>query len=272
MCFFFQAEDGIRDLVRSRGLGDVYKRQPPRTSLTRPIGALRPQPRAGSAGIRARPVLGATSSCTGCNRWIERCVCSATHSTASAEPAASRSHTAPRPRREVSTGGIAAQETRYSEGTVVQARLAQTTVGHRFDWYDAVVRWVGALPEETGLWYGVECWQPPHNGKGTDGKHTDRYRRGHRLFSCEYGAGFFVKQESVRTHPDFAAAPAAPTAEPEPEPEPEQDDTGTAGLQRFEAAPELQTVLLVKLPSLALPVRATLLWVTALPCVLLCCW
>ena len=27
MCSFFQAEDGIRDLVRSRGLGDVYKRQ-----------------------------------------------------------------------------------------------------------------------------------------------------------------------------------------------------------------------------------------------------
>ena len=26
-CFFFQAEDGIRDIVRSRGLGDVYKRQ-----------------------------------------------------------------------------------------------------------------------------------------------------------------------------------------------------------------------------------------------------
>ena len=25
--FFFQAEDGIRYLVRSRGLGDVYKRQ-----------------------------------------------------------------------------------------------------------------------------------------------------------------------------------------------------------------------------------------------------
>ena len=25
--FFFKAEDGIRDLVRSRGLGDVYKRQ-----------------------------------------------------------------------------------------------------------------------------------------------------------------------------------------------------------------------------------------------------
>ena len=29
ICFFFQAEDGIRDLVRSRGLGDVYKRQLP---------------------------------------------------------------------------------------------------------------------------------------------------------------------------------------------------------------------------------------------------
>ena len=27
MIFFFQAEDGIRDLVRSRGPGDVYKRQ-----------------------------------------------------------------------------------------------------------------------------------------------------------------------------------------------------------------------------------------------------
>ena len=32
--FCVQAEDGIRDLVRSRGLGDVYKRQQPRrTSL-----------------------------------------------------------------------------------------------------------------------------------------------------------------------------------------------------------------------------------------------
>ena len=27
MFLFFQADDGIRDLVRSRGLGDVYKRQ-----------------------------------------------------------------------------------------------------------------------------------------------------------------------------------------------------------------------------------------------------
>ena len=27
MVVLFQAEDGIRDLVRSRGLGDVYKRQ-----------------------------------------------------------------------------------------------------------------------------------------------------------------------------------------------------------------------------------------------------
>ncbi len=26
--FFFQAEDGIRGLVRSRGLGDVYRKQP----------------------------------------------------------------------------------------------------------------------------------------------------------------------------------------------------------------------------------------------------
>ena len=35
--FFFQAEDGIRDLVRSRGLGDVYKRQP---VIIRQIGDL----------------------------------------------------------------------------------------------------------------------------------------------------------------------------------------------------------------------------------------
>ena len=27
MVFFFQAEDGIRDCLLSRGLGDVYKRQ-----------------------------------------------------------------------------------------------------------------------------------------------------------------------------------------------------------------------------------------------------
>ena len=31
--FFFQAEDGIRDLVRSRGLGDVYKRQGERRAV-----------------------------------------------------------------------------------------------------------------------------------------------------------------------------------------------------------------------------------------------
>ena len=41
--FFFQAEDGIRDLVRSRGLGDVYKRQ----YLDRPDAA--------PAGIRLQP-------------------------------------------------------------------------------------------------------------------------------------------------------------------------------------------------------------------------
>ena len=37
--FFFQAEDGIRDLVRSRGLGDVYKRQHRR----RPTGEDQPE-------------------------------------------------------------------------------------------------------------------------------------------------------------------------------------------------------------------------------------
>ena len=32
-CFFFQAEDGIRYAQESRGLGDVYKRQPLGTAL-----------------------------------------------------------------------------------------------------------------------------------------------------------------------------------------------------------------------------------------------
>ena len=42
--FFFQAEDGIRDLVRSRGLGDVYKRQPPHPvdrAQQEPVGDIR---------------------------------------------------------------------------------------------------------------------------------------------------------------------------------------------------------------------------------------
>ena len=37
--FFFQAEDGIRYLVRSRGLGDVYKRQDESHSFTRLHGS-----------------------------------------------------------------------------------------------------------------------------------------------------------------------------------------------------------------------------------------
>ena len=44
--FFFQAEDVIRDLVRSRGLGDVYKRQrhaPPAGAP--PLVALEPDSR-----------------------------------------------------------------------------------------------------------------------------------------------------------------------------------------------------------------------------------
>ncbi len=45
--FFFQAEDGIRDLVRSRGLGDVYRSQ----------AAL-----ATSAATRAAPQPSATAS------------------------------------------------------------------------------------------------------------------------------------------------------------------------------------------------------------------
>ena len=42
-CCFFQAEDGIRDLVRSRGLGDVYKRQVLTRVEGRPTAALLPE-------------------------------------------------------------------------------------------------------------------------------------------------------------------------------------------------------------------------------------
>ena len=38
--FFFQAEDGIRDLVRSRGLGDVYKRQGSHSMIGGALGNL----------------------------------------------------------------------------------------------------------------------------------------------------------------------------------------------------------------------------------------
>ena len=43
LCFFFQAEDGIRDLVRSRGLGDVYKRQAQADRAEHDVRALRDQ-------------------------------------------------------------------------------------------------------------------------------------------------------------------------------------------------------------------------------------
>ena len=39
--FFFQAEDGIRDLVRSRGLGDVYKRQAVRLVFCHALSRIR---------------------------------------------------------------------------------------------------------------------------------------------------------------------------------------------------------------------------------------
>ena len=60
--FFFQAEDGIRDLVRSRGLGDVYKRQGVVVTLraaksdeNAPVSEPRPQG-SGAASATERPV------------------------------------------------------------------------------------------------------------------------------------------------------------------------------------------------------------------------
>ena len=51
--FFFQAEDGIRDLVRSRGLGDVYKRQSPRGAQTQDGARRRPSVVAAPPMLRA---------------------------------------------------------------------------------------------------------------------------------------------------------------------------------------------------------------------------
>ena len=65
---FFQAEDGIRDLVRSRGLGDVYKRQAPDVDDDRPDRRVRPA-RAGMS-----PAL---SAC----RMTGHCAVSYTHLT-----------------------------------------------------------------------------------------------------------------------------------------------------------------------------------------------
>ena len=56
--FFFQAEDGIRDLVRSRGLGDVYKRQ---VLAALALGAATAEPEV-SCGLGAHLENGAMSA------------------------------------------------------------------------------------------------------------------------------------------------------------------------------------------------------------------
>ena len=48
--FFFQAEDGIRDLVRSRGLGDVYKRQIRNHALLKGVAGVNPNVGRASVG------------------------------------------------------------------------------------------------------------------------------------------------------------------------------------------------------------------------------
>ena len=58
----FKAEDGIRDLVRSRGLGDVYKRQGFQLSYPPPLSE-QGAARAGRAKARKRPERRDLSSC-----------------------------------------------------------------------------------------------------------------------------------------------------------------------------------------------------------------
>ena len=58
---FFQAEDGIRDLVRSRGLGDVYKRQADDNNSSPPSAAASSLANSGvwgNAGASASASLG----------------------------------------------------------------------------------------------------------------------------------------------------------------------------------------------------------------------
>ena len=61
--FFFQAEDGIRDLVRSRGLGDVYKRQ---ASFDRTL-------RDGGVQVKRSPYR-SPNTCAFVERFIQTCL------------------------------------------------------------------------------------------------------------------------------------------------------------------------------------------------------
>ena len=82
--FFFQAEDGIRDLVRSRGLGDVYKRQgvlfsgmmsgKSRSVSSRPNWAMRP----GFSMLSGKESSGLTSGTSPC--WKAHASVSSEHS------------------------------------------------------------------------------------------------------------------------------------------------------------------------------------------------
>ena len=68
-CVFFQAEDGIRDLVRSRGLGDVYKRQ----SMNRAWVCSEPSNSTVPRSMRNRPTACMLLSlCTNVRGW--RCL------------------------------------------------------------------------------------------------------------------------------------------------------------------------------------------------------
>ncbi len=55
MYFFFQAEDGIRDLVRSRGLGDVYK-SPVARQVAGASSRAMPEDRKGTVANVLKPV------------------------------------------------------------------------------------------------------------------------------------------------------------------------------------------------------------------------
>ena len=84
--FFFQAEDGIRDLVRSRGLGDVYKRQPCVSS-----SAPGPSPMKSQSGLRSPTPSTACLRCSQSEQALQAATCLANSCQFSGLTAASRS-------------------------------------------------------------------------------------------------------------------------------------------------------------------------------------
>jgi len=104
-------------------------------------------------------------------------------------------------------------------GSVVRVMLREKAYGKaKGEWYEAAVRWAGCLDPRHAvglarpvtnphpqLMYGVECWQPPNNGQGTDGVFGRASGNAVRKFVCDEGSCFFVPAEVIQPHPHYGA-------------------------------------------------------------------